>query len=157
VPQPNRRRGPPSEGGFLIAKAHQIGGRVFARMLKEEGGAAINPAQGRILFALWKAGDMSVSALSKETALEPSTLTSMLDRLEAAGLVRRAPSPQDRRVVVIERTDADRALEALYLEASERMTKVFYEGMAAPEIRAFEASLRKIVINLELAESPAKR
>jgi len=147
-----KRRGPPSEGGFLIAKAHQIGGRVFARMLKEEGGVAINPAQGRILFALWKAGDMCASALSKETALEPSTLTSMLDRLEAAGLIRRAPSPEDRRVVVIERTDADRALEAVYLQASERMTELFYAGMAAPEIDAFERSLRKVVANLTAAE-----
>ena len=147
-----KRRGPPSEGGFLIAKAHQIGGRVFARMLKEEGGVAINPAQGRILFALWKAGDMSVSALSKETALEPSTLTSMLDRLEAAGLLRRAPSPEDRRVVVIERTDANRALEELYLQASERMTELFYAGMAAPEVAAFERSLRKVVANLTAAE-----
>lgn len=151
-----KRPGPPSEGGFLIAKAHQIGGRVFARMLKDAAGVAINPAQGRILFALWKGGDMSVSALSKETALEPSTLTSMLDRLEAAGYVRRAPSPEDRRVVIIERTDADRTLEAGYLAASARMTALFYAGMTAPEIAAFELSLKKIVANLEQAETQAK-
>jgi MarR family transcriptional regulator, organic hydroperoxide resistance regulator len=152
VSGPGRGRKPPSEGGFLIAKAHQIGGRVFARMLKEASGTIINPAQGRILFSLWKAGDMSVSALSKETALEPSTLTSMLDRLEAAGLVRRAPSSGDRRVVVIERTKADRALEGEYRDASERMTELFYEGMGAAEIEAFESSLRKIVANLTKAE-----
>jgi MarR family transcriptional regulator, organic hydroperoxide resistance regulator len=143
---------PPSEGGFLIAKAHQIGGRVFARMLKEASGTVINPAQGRILFALWKAGAMSVGALSKETALEPSTLTSMIDRLEAAGLVRRVPSAGDRRVTVIERTEADRTLEVEYRSASERMTGLFYAGMGAAEIEAFEASLRKVVENLTRAE-----
>jgi DNA-binding MarR family transcriptional regulator len=145
---------PPSEGGFLIAKAHQIGGRVFARILKEAAGATINPSQGRILFCLWKGGDMSVSALSKETALEPSTLTSMLDRLEAAGLIRRSPSREDRRVIVIERTEADRALEKEYAEASKRMTALFYAGMDEAEIRSFEASLRKIVANLSSAERP---
>ncbi len=86
-----------SQGGYLVAKAHQIGGRIFARLLKETGGTDINPAQGRILFALWKSEGMSVTALPEETALEPSTLTSMLDRLEAAGFARRAPSPADRR------------------------------------------------------------
>jgi hypothetical protein len=44
----------PSEGGLLIAKVHQVGGRVFARLLRDEGSFPINPAQGRILFALWK-------------------------------------------------------------------------------------------------------
>jgi DNA-binding MarR family transcriptional regulator len=147
---------PPSEGGFLIAKAHQIGGRVFARMLKEASGTVINPSQGRILFSLWKSGDMSVRALSKETALEPSTLTSMLDRLEAAGLVRRVPSGEDRRVIMIERTEAGRALEAEYGAASERMTELFYRGMARAQIVAFEESLARIVANLERAEREAK-
>ncbi len=144
--------GPPSEGGFLVAKAHQIGGRVFARILKRTSLAAINPAQGRILFALWESGDMGATALSKATALEPSTLTSMLDRLEAAGLLRRSPSPEDRRVVLIERTEANRALESKYREASQKMTELFYRGLGESEIAAFERSLRKIVANLENAE-----
>ena len=81
----------PFEGGYLIAKAHQISGRIFARLLKEAGGTEINPAQGRVLFALWKVNGISITTLAKETALEPSTLTSMLDRLESAGFVRRWP------------------------------------------------------------------
>jgi MarR family transcriptional regulator, organic hydroperoxide resistance regulator len=148
-----KRRRPPSEGGYLVAKAHQIGGRVFAKLLKDEGGGEINPAQGRILFALWRAGGMSVTALSKETALEPSTLTSMLDRLEAGGLVRRSAAPGDRRALVVECSETGLALEARYLAISERMTALFYAGMPAEEIGAFEASLRKIVDNLVAAES----
>ena len=147
---------PPSEGGFLIAKAHQIGGRVFARILRQVAGLSINPAQGRILFALWKRESMSVSELSKETALEPSTLTSMLDRLEARRLVRRAASLEDRRVVVVERGEADRELEGMYRAASERMTALFYEGMGAREVAAFEASLGRVVANLERAERQIK-
>ncbi len=143
----------PSQGGYLLAKAHQIAGRVFARLLKESGGSAINPAQGRILFALWKAdGGLSMSALSAETALEPSTLTSMIDRLEAAGLVLRRAAPGDRRACVIECSAAGRKIEEDYGEASARMTKLFYAGMGAAEIEAFEACLRRIVGNLSEAE-----
>jgi MarR family transcriptional regulator, organic hydroperoxide resistance regulator len=142
-----------SAGGFLLAKVHRISGRVFARLLKEEGDIPVNPAQGRILFALWRSsGPMPISALARETALEPSTLTSMLDRLEAAGLLRRSPSAEDRRVVIVERTDRDRALEARYRRVSERMTRLFYRGMAQAEIAAFEESLERILDNLEREE-----
>jgi DNA-binding MarR family transcriptional regulator len=148
---------PPSEGGFLLAKVHQVSGRVFSRLLKEEGELPINPAQGRILFALWRSREaLTMGALSRETALEPSTLTSMLDRLEAAGLLRRAASAQDRRAVTVERSDADRALEARYRAVSERMTRLFYGDMGQAEVEAFEASLGTILDNLRTAERELK-
>jgi MarR family transcriptional regulator, organic hydroperoxide resistance regulator len=148
---------PPSEGGFLLAKIHQVSGRVFAKLLKREESFPINPAQGRILFALWRSpGSLAMGELAKETSLEPSTLTSMLDRLETAGLLRRVPSESDRRVVLIERTDADRELEARYAEVSARMTKLFYGDMPAAEIAAFEHSLARILDNLSKAERELK-
>jgi MarR family transcriptional regulator, organic hydroperoxide resistance regulator len=146
----------PSEGGYLMAKAQQISGRVFNRLLRDAGGGDINPAQGRILFALWKKGGMSITALAKETALEPSTLTSMLDRLEAAGFASRSPSPGDRRAFVIDCTAAGRALEARYSAVSERMSELFYGELGAKEIAAFESTLRKIVANLAAVESELK-
>ena len=152
-----RAGGPRSEGGFLLAKAHQVSSRVFARLLKLEGGFPINPAQGRILFALWRAAEpLPMTALARETALEPSTLTSMLDRLEAAGLVRRSSSDRDRRVVTVERTDAERALEVRYRVVSERMTRLFYGDMGEAEIAAFERSLARILDNLGRAERELK-
>jgi MarR family transcriptional regulator, organic hydroperoxide resistance regulator len=146
-----------SEGGYLVAKVHQIGGRVFARLLKESSGGAINPAQGRLLFALWKAKEgMSMTALAAETALEPSTLTSMVDRLEASGLVKRLPSGEDRRAFLIECTQAGRKIEKDYRAVSERMIGIYYKGMSAAEVKAFESSLRKVVANLAEAEDSGR-
>jgi len=142
----------PSEGGLLVAKVHQVSGRVFARLLREEGSFPINPAQGRILFALWRAGNMPMAALARETALEPSTLTSMLDRLEDAGLVRRLPSKDDRRVTMVKRTEADRALEERYREVSDRMTELFYGSLGEVERKTFEKTLGRILDNLLEAE-----
>ena len=142
----------PSQGGYLVAKAHQIGGRIFARLLKDAGVTGINPAQGRILFALWKSEGMSLTALSRETTLEPSTLTSMLDRLEAAGFARRVPSPDDRRAFIVECTASGRALEREYSALSDRMTSIFYRGMSSTQIAAFEKTLAKIVENLARTE-----
>jgi len=156
APRDTASHNAPSQGGYLLAKVQQVSSRVFNRLLKDAGGADINSAQGRILFALWEKGGMSISALAKETALEPSTLTSMLDRLEAAGLLRRSPSAEDRRAYVVECTDAGRAMESRYAALSKRMTELFYGEMSEAEIAAFEGSLGAILANLERAEAELK-
>ena len=98
-------------GGFLIAQIHRLAGRVFARMLKGHQ-IDINPAQGRILFALWEEDGIPIRELARRTSLGKSTLTSMLDRLEAAGHITRRRSTDDRRAVLVERTEKDRAAQA---------------------------------------------
>ena len=102
------------QGGFLLAKVHHLAGRIFTRMLKAHGITEINPAQGRILFALWQEDGISIHALARRTALGKSTLTSMLDRLERLGFIRRERDAQDRRKILIWRTEKDRAYQAAY-------------------------------------------
>ncbi len=135
------------EGGFLIAKIHQLSGRIFARMLKEYE-IEINPAQGRIMFVLWRNDEIPISELAKKTSLEKSTLTSMLDRLEEAGYVARVPSQQDRRKILIKRTAKDKAWQKVYVQVSQEMTKLFYRGFSEKGIDEFERYLRRIFDNL---------
>jgi DNA-binding MarR family transcriptional regulator len=141
------------QGGFLIGKIHRAGGRIFARMLRERG-IEINPAQGRILFVLWQAGSMPATELARRTSLGKSTLTSMLDRLEAQGQVERVRSRTDRRQVVIELTAKNRAMQNLYGEVSREMTRLFYHGFSREEIDTFEGALERILNNLSADEEP---
>ncbi|HRX16300.1 MAG TPA: MarR family transcriptional regulator [Spirochaetota bacterium] len=135
------------KGGFLISKIHQVSGRIFNRILQEEGINGINSAQGRILFALWEQDGIPITTLSKKTMLERSTLTGMLDRLERGNFICRKPSPDDRRVLLIHRTDKDRDLERKYKQISESMCDLFYKGMSKDEINLFEANLENILDN----------
>ncbi|HEY0283033.1 MAG TPA: MarR family transcriptional regulator [Rhizomicrobium sp.] len=135
------------QGGFLIAKVHQAGGRIFARILRERG-MEINPAQGRILFVLWQEGPISIYELAKQVSLGKSTLTSALDRLEASGEVKRVRSSEDRRKIVIELTPQNKETQKLYEEVSRKMTKLFYRGFADSEIARFERDLERILGNL---------
>ena len=141
-----------SEGGFLIAKIHQLAGRIFSRMLKECE-VEINPAQGRIMFVLWRSDGIPITELARKTSLEKSTLTSMLDRLEDAGYVARVHSPDDRRVNLIERTAKDKAWQKVYLRVSQQMTKLFYAGFSEAEIDEFERYLKRIFDNLSAARA----
>ena len=43
-----------TQGGFLITRIKQVGGRVFERILAEKKIDAFNGAQGRILYVLWQ-------------------------------------------------------------------------------------------------------
>ena len=135
------------QGGFLMAKIRQVGGRIFSKMLKDSG-IEINPAQGRIMFALWQQDGISINELAKRTQLGKSTLTSMLDRLEKGGFLKRVPSREDRRKILLKRTKKDRAMEAKYVEVSRQMTKLYYNGFSKSEIDRFESDLARILNNL---------
>jgi DNA-binding MarR family transcriptional regulator len=135
------------KGGFLIAKIHHLAGRIFAKRLQEHQ-IEINPAQGRIMFVLWEQDGIAINELAKRTSLAKSTLTSMLDRLEEAGHVVRVPSDDDRRKILIKRTDKDRAWQETYVQVSQEMTALFYAGFSASEIDSFEAHLSRILDNL---------
>lgn len=63
------------------------------------------------LNVLWREDGQTVGALAEQLALEPSTLTPVLKRLEASRLVRRTRNPDDERQVLVALTDEGRALE----------------------------------------------
>lgn len=136
------------EGGFLIAKIHQLSGRIFAKIMKKSGIDEINPAQGRILFVLWNKDEIPISELSKKTMLSKSTLTSMLDRLEKAEYVIRKYSQEDRRKILIKRTEKDKNLEKTYTQMSDEMINLFYRGFDPKEIDNFEGYLKRVLHNL---------
>ncbi len=136
-----------SQGGFLMAKIRQVGSRISERMLKDYG-VEINSAQGRIMFALWKKDGIAINELSQKTQLKKSTLTSMLDRLENMGYIRRQRCRKDRRKILIKRTNKDKNLENRYVELSQEITKLFYKGFSKSEADLFENDLVKILDNL---------
>ena len=71
----------------------------------------VTPAQYSILKCLWEQDNLSPKQLSQVLALDASTITGILDRLENKDLIRRVPSPADRRTLMIQLTDAGKALQ----------------------------------------------
>ena len=63
-----------------------------------------------VLNVLWREDGQTVGGIGERLALESSTLTPLLKRLEAAGLVRRARNPGNERQVVVTLTEQGRAL-----------------------------------------------
>jgi DNA-binding MarR family transcriptional regulator len=140
------------QSGFLIAKIHQISGRIFTHILKENG-VRLNPAQGRIMFVLWREGPMPITRLCQRTSLGKSTLTNMLDRLERDGHVRRVPSREDRRVITIEATEVDEATLRTFVRVSEIITSIAYKGFGNEDIDRFEKYLNAMMNNMVAYET----
>lgn len=136
------------EGGFLISKIHQLSGRIFEKKLKSFRMNQFNHAQGRILFVLWQKDRIPIRELAQKTALEKSTLTSMLDRLEQRGYLKRTPSTEDRRLILIELTEKSRGLKSKYEAVSTEMNVLFYHGFSEKEIIELENYLTRIFENL---------
>lgn len=140
--------------GFLMAKIRQVSGRIFERMLRDYD-IEINSAQGRIMFALWQEDSISINELAKKTQLKKSTLTSMLDRLERMGYIKRRHCQKDRRKTLILRTSKDKDLEKEYVRLSQEHTKIFFHGFSEDQMDRFEEDLKRILKNLTECESNA--
>ncbi len=135
-------------GGYLMSKIHQLSQRIFGRKLRDFGITDINPAQGRILFALWQEDNIPIQQLAQRTALSKSTLTRMLDRLQKTGHIQRIFPGDDRRKVLIRLTDENKRMKAAYEEVSDDMVRLYYEGFTEEEIDDFEDYLKRIYSNL---------
>ncbi|MEO1770157.1 MarR family transcriptional regulator [Enterococcus sp. AZ163] len=126
----------------------QISGRIFEKMLTNAGVEEFNGAQGRILYVLWQEDDISIVELSRKTSLAKTTLTSMLERMEQANLIKRVSDQMDKRKIRISLTDTARKLNDEYNKISQEMNDVYYADFSEAEVRAFEKDLQKILSNL---------
>jgi len=70
----------------------------------------INRSDGRALDVIDQRGRVSAGELARALRMTTGAVTTLVDRLERAGLARRVPDPDDRRRVLIEPTDAEREL-----------------------------------------------
>lgn len=64
-----------------------------------------------VMLVLWEEQTVTAKALGERLRLDSGTLTPLLKRLEAQGLIARARSPKDERTLVVSLTDAGRALK----------------------------------------------
>lgn len=138
-----------TQAGFLISQIKQIGGRVFEKILDTNHINEFNGAQGKILYVLWQKDNISIIELSALVGLANTTLTSMLDRMEAAGLIQRLPDAHDRRKSLIALTDKAEKLREKYDQVSQQMNDIYYKQFNEQEITEFEQYLHRILKNIK--------
>lgn len=81
--------------------------KVYRKLLRK---LDLTYPQYLVMLVLWERDGVTVSDIGTRLFLDSATLTPLLKRLEAAGLVTRARSTLDERQVVVGLTDAGRAM-----------------------------------------------
>ena len=94
---------------FSIYSASIAIQRVYKPMLDELG---VTYTQYLVLSALWEKDGLTITAIADRLALEPSTITPAVKRLESAGFVTRQRSTSDERQVQVRLTPKGAKLHA---------------------------------------------
>ncbi|KGI78868.1 MarR family winged helix-turn-helix transcriptional regulator [Oleiagrimonas soli] len=94
---------------FALYAANLAMSKVYRTLLKP---LKLTYPQYLVLMVLWQDDHRSVSEIGERLQLDSATLTPLLKRMDAAGLVVRARSREDERHVVISLTAKGRKLEA---------------------------------------------
>lgn len=129
----------------FLSPLHKASRQISVYLEARDGELGLSTTESHVLTYLRSYAPAAIGELVRVFGIKQSTFTSLLDRLEEAGLVRRETNPGDRRSFLIHITDEGarvagemtRGLESLEAEirarASPRDVEGFHAVMAAIE------------------------
>ena len=103
---------------FPIYAASRLITRTYQPMLDELG---ITYPQYLVLMVLWENDSMPVNTIAKKLILNTNTITPLLKRMEAQGIVKRTRSDEDERKVTVSLTDKGQQLRNQAAEIPEKL------------------------------------
>ncbi|MBI3367152.1 MAG: MarR family transcriptional regulator, partial [Burkholderiales bacterium] len=106
-----------------------------------------------VMLVLWEGDGISVSQLGDRLALDSGTLTPLLKRLEAAGLVQRMRDAADERRVLLRLSAAGRKLKARAAEVPQAVACA--SGCDLTELAALTRQLKALRAQLDRSTSRA--
>ncbi len=92
---------------FALYSANLALNKVYRKLLAK---LNLTYPQYLVMLILWERDEVMVSEIGDHLFLDSATLTPLLKRLEAAGLLMRSRSAEDERQVIIRLTDQGRSL-----------------------------------------------
>lgn len=123
---------------LAIASRSVIG--VYRPILEPYG---LTHPQYLVMLALWGRSPRSVKDLATELRLEPATLSPLLKRLEAAGLVNRTRNDRDERMLDVALTEDGLRLRAEARTIPPRIIDTL--GMSLEELESLRRSLWRVI------------
>ena len=148
-----RARRPPLE---LIPHIHRATHRIGMWLEKNES-LGVTQAEAHLLAHLAASGPSTVGDLHRSLGHRRSTLTSVLDRLEARALIVRDVAPGDRRSFVVALTSKGSTLAEKTLRALAAMERVVLRELEKAEMQAVTSALERIGHTEETARAIKKR
>ena len=130
--------------GYLISRLGFYASKQFAERLSELG---LTPRMWGAMNVLDHEGVVSQQQLGRAIGMDPSSMVSTIDELEAKGWVQRRPHPTDRRAHALHITDAGRET----LSRGRRLAGGAQNELLAPLDDAERAQLHDLLLRLAVA------
>jgi DNA-binding MarR family transcriptional regulator len=125
---------------FALAVASRNVIALYRPLLEPMG---LTHPQYLVMLALWEEEPLRVSELARRISLEPATLSPLLKRLEAGGMVTRTRDPLDDRALAISLTAKGRRARA----RAEKIPPAIMErlGMSLTELEGLRDGLNRLI------------
>jgi len=113
----------------------------LARRLRQESDAALTPSQLSALASIERHGPITLGALAERERVAPPSVTKVVTKLEAAGLVARRLDDADRRVAWVSITSSGVGLLAKIRQRKTAWLAARLSRLDAEQVRAVAAAL----------------
>ncbi len=110
--------------------------------------AGLTPAQFVVMGALWDRDLRPLKELAIVALCTPATVTGIVDVLERKGLVTRESNPADRRSLLVQLTEAGRAMESA-VPTTQEMFGGCCSGLSSEEVATLAELLGRLNESLE--------
>lgn len=134
-------------GGLLGFMLNETRNANFSLIEKELGPLNISSAQFKIIIGIAHERASTLSEFARFFDYDPGAMKRLIDRVEEKGLIRRAPSLLDRRVIHLELTEAGRALYPLIMKAVSKVNQQLLTGFSDVETAQFQFFLQRVIAN----------
>jgi DNA-binding MarR family transcriptional regulator len=134
-----------------VTRLRRVVGRLARQLNASATGEGLTPTQASVLGLIAARGPITIATLADLEQLNPTMLSRVIGRLDAARLIRRVPDPTDLRTASLEATAegtrvADRLRErrtAIVSECTERLTPTEADALtrALPALEALTQQL----------------
>ncbi len=126
---------------FSFGKVSRQMTRVYRERLAQYG---LSQPQFFLLIALYEKNNILITQLAEKVALDKSTLTGILDRLERDGLVTRQAKPGDRRAIYVRLTERALAMRDDLTHIYEATNQQFLSRLTGQEREVLDTVLIKL-------------
>ena len=146
----------PDQHGFVALDAIRKLVRVLGESARlAQGRTGITGAQLFVLRVLADFPGLSINELAERTMTHQSSVSAVVSRLVARGLVTRAPAASDRRKQLVTLTPRGRALRRTAPAVAQEVLVSAIRGLSPARRRALAVSLRALTDALGLSEQTA--
>ena len=128
----------------ILSPIHRATRQIHLHLEKEVGAHGLATVEGHLLTYLLSYEPSSIAALLRVFGLKRSTMTSMLDRLESAGLVERKSNAQDRRSWLVELTGEGREKARVIRKIVDKFESEVIARITPENLECFEQVIEAI-------------